>query len=117
MYALHAVAGTSAVLLLTAGFALGDATGPRGHALGPDLAALAKPLPDAAPARGGHAFGQDLAALQISTVAAGAPRGGHAFGQDLAALEKPLDCAAPGVAGKCPTAEAELAPADLAPGN
>ena len=58
-------------------------------------------------------MGQDLAALQTPIVTARTTRGGHAFGQDLAALERPLDCTAPGVAGKCPTAEAALAPADL----
>ena len=139
MFALRALAGMSAMLMLTAGLALGDGTGPRGgHALGPDLAALARPLPVAAPTRGGHAFGQDLAALQIPIVSSRAARGGHAhgqdlaalrtspwpsapargghaFGADLAALEKPLDCAAPGAS--CPTAEAVLTPTDLAPRN
>jgi hypothetical protein len=118
MYPVHALAGTSAMLMVTAGLALGDAPpGPRGHALGPDLAAIAQPLPGAGLARGGHAFGQDLAALEVPIVPARPARGGHALGHDLAALDKPLDCTAAAVVGNCPTEEATLEPADLAPGD
>jgi len=94
MHALHAFAAASALIAVTAGLATAEGSGSRGHALGPDLAALQTPLAVPSPTRGGHAFGPDLAALRT-----------------------PLDCSAPAVARSCPTAEAALEPADLAPGE
>jgi hypothetical protein len=94
MHSLNAFAAASALISVNAGLALADGSPSRGHALGPDLVAFARPLAVAPPARGGHAFGADLAALRT-----------------------PLDCTAPAVAGKCPAAEAALEPADLAPGE
>jgi hypothetical protein len=63
--------------------ALADQPRARGHALGPDLAALARPQ--------------------------AAPRGGHALGPDIAALQTPIGCAAnPAADSPCATSTIAL---------
>ena len=91
---LHALPPATVLLALSAGIAFADGPVSRGHAMGPDLAALSVPLATASPSRGGHALGPDIAALR-----------------------KPLDCSAAG--SPCATTEAALGPGiePAAPGN
>ncbi|MFO1141492.1 MAG: hypothetical protein U1E59_03720 [Amaricoccus sp.] len=85
---LHACPPAPILLALSAGIAFADGPASRGHALGPDLAALSVPLATAGPARGGHALGPDVAALR-----------------------QPLECGAEGPCATDPTLEATIEPA------